>query len=70
MAIYGSTRARQAHDCAPVAQTGSVIQQMPDRERRSVIRQLGNILPDRIVETELSILLQQHERGRGELLRN
>ena len=60
-----STRAGQTHNCAPVAQAGSVIQQMSDRQWRTVIRQLGNVFPHGIVETELSILLQQYERCGG-----
>ena len=64
------TRAGQAQNCAPVAKTGSVIQQMPDRQRRTVIGQFGNVFLDRIVETELSILLQQYDRCGGELLRD
>ena len=39
-------------------------------KRRTVIGQLGNVFPDRIVDTEFSILLQQYECGRSELLSN
>ena len=65
-----SARAGQTQHCAPIAQTGRVIQQMSNRQRRTVIGEFGNILSDRIVEAELAILLQEYERRRGELLRN
>jgi hypothetical protein len=65
-----STRAGQTHHCAPVAQTRSVIQQMPDSERRTVIGKLGDIFSNRIIDTEFSLLLEQYERCGGELLRN
>ena len=39
-------------------------------KRRTVIGQLGNVFPDRIVDTEVSILLQQYERCGRELLRD
>ena len=56
------TRAGEAHNRTPVAKTGSVIQEMPDRQRRTVIRQFGNVFLHRIVEAELSVLLKEHER--------
>src|SRR5829696_3199524 len=40
---------------------------MSDRERLSVLRQLRNVFPYRIVETQLSILGQQDDRSRREL---
>ena len=64
------TDAGQTQNCAPVAKAGSVIQQMTDRQRRTVIGQFGNVFPDRIVETELSILLQQYDCCGGELFRD
>ena len=58
----------------PIADCGEhaavSIQQMPDRQRRTVIGQRGNVFPDRIVDTEVSILLQQYERCGRELLRD
>ncbi len=65
-----TTRASQTQDCAPVAQTGGVIQEVSDRQGRTVVGQLRNIFPDWIVDAELSVLLQQHECCGCELLRD
>ena len=65
-----STRAGESQNRAPVAQTGSVIQQMSNRERRTVVGEFGNIFLDRIVDAELAVLLEQYERRGGELLRD
>jgi hypothetical protein len=63
-----ATRTGQAHDCAPIAQAGSVIQEMSDRQRSAVVGQFGNVFSDRIVDAEFSLLLQQDERSSRELL--
>ena len=65
-----SSGACQTHHRAPVANTGSVIEEMSDCQWRTVIGQFGNVFPYRIVETELSVLLQQYERSSGELFRD
>ena len=65
-----AARAGQTHYCSPIAQSGSVIQQVPDREWRAVIGQFGNVLSYRIVDAEFPILLQEHERGSRKLFSN
>jgi hypothetical protein len=47
-----------------------VIEHVADRQRRAVVGELGNVLPDLIVERELAIAGEEQHRGRGELFRH
>jgi hypothetical protein len=43
---------------------------MVQRDRVTVVRQLGNVLPDVVRECQLAVLGQQQDRGGDELLRD
>src|SRR5713226_226986 len=56
------------HQAQVVAQAAGVIQQMQNGNFLAVGRQLGNVLPDVIVDGKFALFLEQENAGGGELL--
>ena len=61
---------RNLRDAAPVAQTARVIQQVPQGDDGTVVRNLGNVLPNVVIERERAFEREQDNGRGGELLRD
>ena len=59
---------RQVHEAQVVTQSARVMNEMPDGHRRAVVRELRNVLPDVVLDRELSVSLQERDAKRDELL--
>ncbi len=61
--------ARQLHQRQVIAQAAGVVQQLQNRDFLPVIRKLGNVFADIVVDGKLSLFLKQQDARRRELLR-
>ena len=59
----------QGHEVGVVPHAAGVVQQVAEGHRRGVIRHLGDVLADRIVQGKLALLGQEQDARRGDLLR-
>jgi hypothetical protein len=60
----------EAGDLTPVAKPARVVQEVADGDGSLVLRQLGNVFPDVVLEIELPVEREEDCRGGGELLRD
>src|SRR5262249_24633498 len=62
--------ARQGDQLPLIAQPARVGEEMADRDRRAVVGDLRQIRSDVVIHRQLAVAREEHDGGRGELLRH